>query len=271
MGAVQIAFDFGAARARTLPDAEAEEVRRARKLEQRLGELLGAVVLLTLTDNARTMVSARERDGVVHVRLHGMFAGADDVTLRAIAAFLIDGHGKASAQLQRYIDAHRAQIRRRALARAAQPAGRASVSRGAHAATREAPASARGKHHDLGAMFARINAAFFGGGVDASIGWARMARGQGRRRRRHSIKLGSYRARGALIRVHPILDAEWVPPFFVEYIVYHEMLHHVIPMPVHNGKRRLHGPEFKSRERLFPRYTEALAWERANLDRLLSS
>jgi predicted metal-dependent hydrolase len=266
MAAVQIVFDFfRGARSRALPDAEAEEARGARRLEQRLGELLGAVVLLTLTDNGRTMVSARERQGVVHVRLHSMFASADDATLRAIASFLVDGHGKASAQLQRYIDHHRAQIRRRAIS-----AARTTESPTRGVRTRSS-AAGTGKHHDLQAMFERINAAYFDGSVDAHIDWARMSRGHGRRRRRHSIKLGSYRGSGAQIRVHPILDADWVPPFFVEYIVYHEMLHHVIPMPVHNGKRRLHGPEFKSRERMFPRYAEALAWERANLDRLLSS
>ena len=274
MGAVQIAFDFGATRVQAFPDARAEETRAARKLELRLCELLGAVVLLTLTDNSRTMVSARERQGVVHVRLHSMFASADDSALRAIANFLVHGHGAASSELQRYIERHRAQIRRASDAeRALTARERPSARRGARSehGDREHLSPRVGKHHDLQAMFERVNASYFDGSVQAHIDWARMSRGHGRRRRRHSIKLGSYRGHGALIRVHPILDAAWVPPFFVEYIVYHEMLHHVIPMPVHNGKRRLHGPEFKSRERLFPRYAEALAWERANLDRLLSS
>ena len=41
------------------------------------------------------------------------------------------------------------------------------------------------------------------------------------------------------------------------------MLHHVIAMPVENGRRTLHGPEFRARERMFERYAEAIAWERA--------
>src|SRR4051812_25586587 len=67
--------------ANALPDAEAEVARGVRKLELRLSELLGAVVDLTLTDNSRTMVSARERQGITHVRLHNMFVGADETTL----------------------------------------------------------------------------------------------------------------------------------------------------------------------------------------------
>jgi hypothetical protein len=41
-------------------------------------------------------------------------------------------------------------------------------------------------------------------------------------------------------------------------------------MPVLNGRRRLHGADFRARERQFERYDEAIAWEQANLDRLLS-
>jgi primosomal protein N' len=32
----------------------------------------------------------------------------------------------------------------------------------------------------------------------------------------------------------------------------------------------LHGPDFRARERMFEHYAEAIAWERDNVDRLLS-
>jgi hypothetical protein len=271
MGAVQIAFDFGTARSRALPDAlpdanglsnsMAEQVRRAGKLELRLGELLGHTVALTLTDNARTMVSARDRRGIAHVRLHHMFADADDATLRAIVRFLREGHGAANDAIQRYIEQHRVHIRSLP-ARTREPSAAFDAGAGS--------ARVSGKHHDLHALFARLNTRYFGDEVSARIDWARMSRGLGRARRRHSIKLGSYRGREPLIRVHPVLDAAWVPAFFVEYIVYHEMLHHVIPMPLENGRRRLHGPDFRARERQFHDYDLAIKWERENLDRLLS-
>jgi hypothetical protein len=41
-------------------------------------------------------------------------------------------------------------------------------------------------------------------------------------------------------------------------------------MPLRNGRRLLHGPEFRARERLFARYSEAIAWERDHLERLLA-
>jgi hypothetical protein len=41
-------------------------------------------------------------------------------------------------------------------------------------------------------------------------------------------------------------------------------------MPMQNGRRTLHGPDFRARERQFHDYDLAIAWERENLDRLLS-
>ena len=226
----------------------AERVRKERELEQRLSRLLSSEVVLHLTDNGRTMLSARDRGGVAHVRLHHMFMNADDGVLRSLARFLREGSAAASAQLQRFIRDHGTAIRRRA---------------------RVAKVRASGHHHDLRAILEEVGVQYFEAAPEVRIGWARMARSLGRRKRR-SIKLGSYRSRDTLIRVHPVLDAAWVPRFFVEYIVYHELLHHVLGMPVRNGRRNLHGPEFRARERCFARYDEAIAWERRHLDRLLS-
>jgi predicted metal-dependent hydrolase len=258
MGLIQTAFEFGPRRPAPWLDPEAERTRKERLLEQQLGRLLGGSVALTVTDNARTMLSARHREGIAHVRLHHMFVDADEATVSAVARYLTDGHDAASSHLQRFIKQNRDRIRARAREQMRADRSRATG------------ADAPGRHHDLHALLAQLNARYFEPAVHARIAWARMARGLGHRRRRRSIKLGSYRGREPLIRVHPVLDAAWVPSFFVEYIVYHEMLHHVVAMPVQNGRRSLHGPEFRALERQFGRYTEAIAWERANLDRLLS-
>ena len=268
MGLVQTAFEFGPPRPAPWLDPEGERVRKELRLEQKLSELMGASIALTVTDNARTMLSARQREGIAHVRLHHMFVDADETTVTAVARYLTDGHNAASGHLQHFIkqnsDRIRARVRFSLDAHGALPASEQGEPSDA------ADHGRRGRHHDLNAILGQLNDHYFECGVQARIGWARMARGLGRRRRRRSIKLGSYRGREPLIRVHPVLDAAWVPDFFVEYIVYHEMLHHVIGMPVRNGRRNLHGHEFRARERQFLRYAEAIAWEHANLDRLLS-
>jgi predicted metal-dependent hydrolase len=253
MPAVQTAFEFGPARPApwllVQRDPDAERLRLERKLEQRLGELLGKEVALSFNDNTRTMLSARARGQITHVRLHHMFIDADEPTISAVARYLVDGHTIASGHLRHFIAQHDDRIRRK---------------------RRNVTVQGRGHHHDLGTIAAELNERYFEGQVSVRIGWARMSKRSGRGRKRRSIKLGSYLSRGAVVRVHPVLDAPWVPDYFVHYIVYHELLHHVIDMPVQNGRRRLHGPDFRERERAFDRYAEAIAWEQANLDRLLS-
>jgi hypothetical protein len=71
--------------------------------------------------------------------------------------------------------------------------------------------------------------------------------------------------------VHPCLDAEWVPRYFVSYIVFHELLHHIIPGQPCGERVLLHPPEFMHREREFRYYERALEWERKHLSRLLRS
>ena len=99
------------------------------------------------------------------------------------------------------------------------------------------------------------------------VSWGRHTRPRGKQR--GTIKLGSYSATERLIRVHPALDHEWVPRYFVSYIVYHELLHHLIPAVVDGGRISLHCPAFTRREREFRHYERALEWEQKHLGRLL--
>jgi hypothetical protein len=83
--------------------------------------------------------------------------------------------------------------------------------------------------------------------------------------------LGVYLPGVQLIRIHPALDQAFVPRFFVEFIVYHELLHHVIPPVRVNGRYQIHSPRFHQRERDFPAYAQAIAWRKQSLQRLLRS
>ncbi|HEX2123777.1 MAG TPA: hypothetical protein VHL59_19280 [Thermoanaerobaculia bacterium] len=81
------------------------------------------------------------------------------------------------------------------------------------------------------------------------------------RKRRRSIRLGSYNHHTTEIRIHPILDAPQIPRFVIESVIYHEYLHHVLG-PHHN--RRFH-----KHERQFRYHREAQEWIRRNLFLLL--
>jgi hypothetical protein len=74
----------------------------------------------------------------------------------------------------------------------------------------------------------------------------------------------------ALIRIHPVLDRADVPSYFLESVLYHEMLHHHLGgVPDRSGRTVYHSRAFREAEALYPRYREALAWEKENLPRLL--
>jgi hypothetical protein len=218
-------------------------------LERRLAVAWHRLVLLSVTDNTRHMISRIKRDGVLQVRLHHMFLDAPAPVQDALVRYVVEGERASSAVINRYIEDNGYRIR----------ASRRVSSR----------LTTQGEVHDLFAMYRKVNEEYFSGAVDALITWGR--RNPRPEEPRRAIKLGSYSAVERLIRVHPVLDRAWVPRYFVSYIVYHEMLHHVIPQSQGSGRRMLHPPIFKSRERLFRDFDRSLAWERAHIDRLLRS
>ena len=73
-----------------------------------------------------------------------------------------------------------------------------------------------------------------------------------------------------LIRIHPVLDRRDVPLYFLESVVYHEMLHHHLGgVPDRAGRTVYHSRAFREAEARYPWHREALAWEKENLPHLL--
>ncbi len=218
------------------------------RLESRLTELLGEPVVLRCTDNRRTMISATRRREALYLRLHRMFLRADSIIVNALAKYLRRGRDSTTSRLiSGFIERHR----------------------GVLAESVRQPDSfvTEGKTHDLAEIFADINKTYFDSKVDGvAITWGRKLSS---RRRRRTIKLGTYNPDEKLIRVHPALDRELVPRYFVEYIVYHEILHHLIPVKMGKSRRIVHSAQFRAREREFPHYVKALTWEARNIGELM--
>jgi hypothetical protein len=233
----------------------------------------GRVVILSITDNRHSIISHSMRHGVLHARIHHMFLDAPARVVNALVRYVTRGDKGASILVGNYIEANGARLARR------RP--------------RAIPLFAKGAHHDLLAIFNELNERYFGGACHALITWGKK---QPRRSPpgttpppRKAIRLGSYSNLERLIRIHPTLDRKWVPRYFVAYVVYHEMLHHMIPaargsMAGGRGaslalasargqaaRRVLHPPEFIEREQLFRKYERALDWERRHITRLLRS
>jgi hypothetical protein len=228
------------------PEADADRVAVA------LGLYLppGKTLELALTNNHYSMISVRRKSDGYRLRLHHMFVGAEPRIVRALARYVVHNDRRASMLLGEYIEANQHIIRQQ------------------ERRPRNLKLRTAGRFHDLQAIYERLNAQMFGGELEARITWGP---GSVRGRRRRSIKMGSFAVEDRVIRIHPALDQDNVPEYFVSWIVFHEMLHGKHEVHRTNGRRRFHTQAFLDEEKTFPDYERACAWEKANLDRLLRS
>ena len=241
-GQLDLSFD-----ARDAP--RLDRVAVAERLADEVSARVGHPVRLVVHDNRHTMVSFRREGAGVQLRVHHLFLGALPDVVAALADFARPGRGVdrrgATRRIDAWVRAHRDRI----------------------APPRTGGLQPRGRVHDLQAILDRLNAEHFGGAVEARIGWGRSGALPGRT----SIRAGVYLHAARAIRIHPALDREDVPEFYVASVVFHEMLHQVVPPAERGSRRTIHGREFRRRERAFADHARAASWERENVHRLLAA
>jgi hypothetical protein len=185
----------------------------------------------------------RVRSGRVHVRLSDLFQTAPPEVIQALAFLLV------ARLLSRKPPRDQEQIYRSyafspPLVRASDIARR---QRG-----RKVISSAIGEVYDLERIFAKLNRRYFDGEIEKPVlTWSK--------RRARSI-LGHHDAVHDTIVISKTLDSREVPEWFVEYILFHEMLHIKHPARIVNGRRYYHTAAFRAEERSFPRYQHAQEW-----------
>lgn len=215
-------------------------------LEAALVREAGQPLQLALTDNRSVLLSFCRKNGAVQLRLHRMFLHAPMDVVRAVARGLRRRNRKGDAGVRRFMNENLFRVRR--------------IPR------QLPPIRAKGDVHDLLSTYDRLNARFFAGSLRVPVTWGR---GSGRARR-GGLTFGSYDPVLGLIRIHPVLDRRDVPPYFLESVLYHEMLHHHLGgVPDRSGRTVYHSRAFREAEALYPRHQEALAWEKDNLPSLL--
>lgn len=203
----------------------------------------GRSVTLVLTDNSTSMLSIRKKGTVSCVRLHRMFLCADEDTLKEIALFI--KHGKGSmTRFRAFLNKMRSVVRRK-------PRRYLSI-------------RTQGKCYDLHAIFERLNEEYFESRLTSVITWGTWTSRKAVRKR----TLGSYCSNTDTIRINPVLDKNTVPDYYIELVVYHEMLHAAIGIREKDGRRAVHTRAFRERERLFKHYDKAMRWERTGKEQV---
>ena len=125
-------------------------------------------------------------------------------------------------------------------------------------------ARTRGINYDLREVFDTLNRACFGSRLASLIRWGAPSSTtsyQSNRRDTSGTEV-------SLITIAGAYDHPNVPRFAIEGVVHHEMLHIVHPPYSKNGRRVIHGPEFRKSEKAFPAWHQWRSWESRHLRRL---
>jgi len=120
---------------------------------------------------------------------------------------------------------------------------------------------------DLREVFDKLNSVYFKNELKSYIRWGRTA------------SLTSYQTTKTdkngnpfnLITISGVYDSPHVPEYAIYGLVYHEMLHIAIPPKIVNGRRVVHGKDFKGAMRKYPFYGDWLKWEKENMGKLIAS
>lgn len=246
----------------------ADKARAA--LRRKLEALAGRPIRLRLNHNRHTYFSVQFPKGEpARLSLSRRFAEAPDDVLAAVARMMKRRDPEASEICRRFVDRYD------------------------EAHPRPAPALPRnlrktkGQWHDLAELAREVNAQYFNAALNIRIAWGKQAapKRRGKVRRRRSVQFGSYDRSLDVVRINPVLDSPDVPRFYMNYLVYHELLHKALGErrpsdrsgKARSGKarsgaagRRIHHAEFQRRESLHEFYRESAAWEKSFFDAIAS-
>jgi hypothetical protein len=223
---------------------ETSPEKKARRIQARLESHLKAPVSLRITDNTTSIVSVRKRHHDYHVRIHHMFLDADELMLTSLSRYISSSSNHTASRLKAFIHENKHKI---------SPPLKPRKTRLRH----------QGCFFNLKRCFDRLNQTYFEGRLVCLVTWGR--------RRKHTMKstirLGSYSLQNRLIRINPILDRSLVPSYVVDYILYHEMVHHLLTIRNHKRRRPHHDDAFRRMERGFVLEQRAKLWLKEGLSR----
>lgn len=185
----------------------------------------------------------RVRSGQVYVRLSDVCKDSPPEVLRSLAFVLVArllGKRVPPVHDRAYRDYSLTPAVMRASDLARRGRGRKMIS------------SAHGNAYDLEKMFSKLNRGYFDSTLEKpTLTWSQ--------RKTRSI-LGHHDRVYDTITISKSLDSTGVPEWFVEFILYHEMLHIKHAARMINGRRYYHTAAFRQDERRFAKYEEAQRW-----------
>lgn len=200
-------------------------------------------VEVKLNQNISTYLSVLQRKkATIKLSLHEIFLQADEKVCQAIMGYSLKGDRKALSKLKIFTHTWFAKLDK-------------------ISPTPSTLWKTKGTYFDLSTLYASLEKKYFPKKLNLSISWFPKPKYRSYRK----ITFGSYHRRMNLIRMNEILDHPKVPPYFIEFIIYHEMLHAVYTSQVNAlGRIQIHTKEFRVQEKRFCHYQKAKEWEKKN-------
>jgi hypothetical protein len=231
--------------------ARTEEALRELVLRHRPDIFFAGDLQIRFHRNVCTMASLARKGPRVSLRLHELFTRAPQEVLEAVVRSFFTRRGRAQAgELRALIFDF--------LDRCPRPAAACLAARGLREPC--------GRVYDLKAEQEAIRREYLPQCPRVDIGWSS---------RVSSTLMGKWipMPKGVpnVVVVNPLLDDARVPRYYVQYVVFHELLHEIIPIQRERGRWVHHPVEFRRRERQFPHFDRAVRWERKNVVRLFQT
>jgi hypothetical protein len=216
-----------------------------KQFKERLSRHLDIGVDVVVNENRSIMLNVLEKTrNWVRLSVHRMFLDAPEDVISAIARYI---RGKKNGSQKDFLIRGYIQSN----------LGRFNYS---HTVNKEKLIS-QGRYYDLKEIYESLNRFYFKNSLKLNITWF----GQWKKRSRTRVIFGQYYDHLKLIKIHRLLDDPFFPSYFVTFVVYHEMLHDIIPGYIdEKGIYRPHGEQFKKREREFYDFERAHLWEKQN-------
>jgi len=216
-------------------------------LEKNLKDVLGKELRVTWTTNRRVMISFRRHEGTPVLRLHESFALADSGLTRDLSAFLYKNKRRVPESVKKFVNTF-----------PERRENKLNTGRLTH----------RGRYRDLKKIYRKINKTCFKNQLKGMAVWGRKIFSENKR----TITFGSYYPAERVIRIHPVLDTELAPGFYIEAVMHHEMVHEYLDKVEKCDKEKAlsHSSRFWELERKFKYHALANAWEKRHFEKLMS-
>lgn len=207
-------------------------------LQKELERGAGQKLQLKIQDNRSTMLSVKWESDCTRLSLHKMFLQAPENVMDALACYLKEQNPKLHPILKTYIEENLPKL---------------DYSHQINPAKLEV----QGRHYHLKELYDALNGEYFAGQLQLHITWF----GEKKQKSRTRITFGLYHDLLRLIKINRLLDDPFFPEYLVQYVIFHEMLHHTCPSYIDaSGKKQIHSPEFRSCEKHFRYYLQAQKW-----------